>query len=63
MDEAWKELKKRLTEASILRHSDFIKPFILYTDISKKGVSVILVQYDAEAKADYVVEYFSRSLG
>src|SRR6266498_4709024 len=38
MDEAWKKLKKRLTEASILRHPDFIKPFILYTDASKKGV-------------------------
>ncbi len=42
MDEAWKELKKWLTEASILRHLDFTKLFILYTDISKKGISAIL---------------------
>jgi len=63
MDEAWKKLKKRLTEASILRHPDFIKPFILYTDVSKKGVGTILAQHDPEVKTDYVVEYFSRSLG
>jgi len=42
MDETWKELKKRLTKASILRHSDFAKPFILYTDINKRGVGAIL---------------------
>ena len=63
MDEAWKELKKWLTEASILRHPDFTKPFILYTDASKKGVGAILAQHDEKAKADYVVEYFSHSLG
>ena len=59
MNEVWKELKKRLTEAPILRHPDFTKPFILYTDISKKGVGAILAQHDDEAKADYVVKYFS----
>ncbi len=62
MDEAWKELKKRLTEAPILRYPDFTKPFILYTDVSKRGVGTILAQHDVEAKADYVVEYFSCSL-
>ncbi len=62
MDKAWKELKKWLTEAPILRHPNFAKPFILYTDASKKGVEAILAQHDDEAKADYVVEYFSRSL-
>src|SRR6266542_1057786 len=63
MDEVWKELKKRLTETPILRYSDFTKPFILYTNTSKKGVGAILAQHDEEAKADYVVEYFSCSLG
>ncbi len=63
MDEAWKELKKRLIETPILRHPDFTKPFILYTDISKRGVDAILAQHDIEAKADYVVKYFSQSLG
>ncbi len=58
-DKAWKELKKRLTEAPIFRHPDFIKLFVLYTDASKKGIGVILAQHDDEAKADYVVEYFS----
>jgi len=59
MDKAWKELKKRLTEVLILKHSDFTKPFILYTDASKKGVGAILAQHDDEAKVDYVIEYFS----
>jgi len=43
----------------ILRHPDFTKPFILYTDASKKDVGAILAQHDTEAKADYIVEYFS----
>jgi len=42
IDEAWKELKKRLTEVSILRHPDFTKLFILYTNVSKRGVGAIL---------------------
>ena len=58
-DAAWKKLKKRLTEVSILRHPDFTRPFILYTDASKKGVGAILAQHDEEAKADYMIEYFS----
>ena len=63
IDEAWKELKKWLTKALILRHPDFTKPFILYMNASKKGVDAILAQYDVEAKVDYVVEYFSWNLG
>ncbi len=43
MDEAWKELKKQLTEAPIFKHLDFTKLFILYTDISKKKIGIILV--------------------
>jgi len=42
MNKTWKELKKQLTEASIFRHPDFTRPFILYTDVSKKGVDAIL---------------------
>ncbi len=59
MDKAWKELKKCLTEAPILRHPDFTKPFILYIDVSKKGVGAILAQHNEEAKADYMIKYFS----
>jgi len=51
-----------LTEAFILKHPDFTKPFILYTNASKKGVGVILAQYNLEVKADYIVKYFNRSL-
>ena len=63
MDKAWRELKKRLTEVPIFRHPDFTKLFVLYTDASKRGVDTILAQYNEEAKADYVIEYFSQSLG
>jgi len=42
IDEIWKELKKWLIKAFILRYLDFTKLFILYTDISKKGIDVIL---------------------
>jgi len=51
-----------LTEAPILRHPDFTKPFILYTDANKKGIGAILAQYDTKTKADYVVKYFSQNL-
>ncbi len=63
MDKAWKELKKWLIEIPIFRHPDFTKPFILYTNVSKRGVGIILAQYDLEVKANYVIEYFSWSLG
>ncbi len=43
IDKAWKELKKWLIEALILRHLDFTKLFILYTNVSKKDVDVILI--------------------
>ena len=49
-------------EASIFKHSDFTKPFILYPDASKKGISAILAQHNSKAKANYVVKYFSCSL-
>ena len=62
MNEVWKEFKKQLIAASILRHLNFTKPFILYINVSKKDIGAILAQYDPEAKADYVVEYFSRNL-
>ncbi len=62
IDEAQKKLKKWLTNILILRYLNFIKPFILYTDTSKRGVNAILAQYDTKAKVNYVIEYFSHSL-
>ncbi len=52
-----------MTEVFILRHPDFTKLFILYTDACKRDVDAILAQHDPEVKANYVVEYFSYSLG
>ncbi len=51
-----------MIEVSILKYPDFTKLFILYINISKRGVGIILTQYDEEVKADYIVEYFSHSL-
>ncbi len=52
-----------MTETPILKHLNFTKLFILYTNTSKKGIDTILIQHDLEVKADYVVKYFSCNLG
>ena len=40
--ETFEELKKTLTEASVLLFSNFDKPFILCTDVSLKGLGAVL---------------------
>ena len=62
MEAAWEELCYRLTQTPVLRHPDFNKPFILYTDASKKGIGAVLCQKDEEVNADYVIQYYSRTL-
>src|SRR6266498_431685 len=41
---AFKTIKAKLAAASVVAHSDFNKPFILYTDVSGGGVGAILHQ-------------------
>ncbi len=55
MEAAWKELWYRLTQMPVLRHFDFNKPFILYTDVSKEDIGVVLCQKDEDIRADYVI--------
>ncbi len=55
MKAAWKELKYQLTQIPVLRYLDFNKPFILYTDASKKGIEAVLYQKNENVGADYVV--------
>ncbi len=42
MEKAWKELRYRLTQTPVLRHSNFNKPFILYINVSKEGIEAVL---------------------
>jgi len=55
MKAAWEEFRYRLIQIPVFRHLDFSKLFILYTDISKKGIGVVLYQKDEDIGADYVI--------
>ena len=46
-------IKKRMTMASIVAHSDFEKPFILYTDASGEGIGAVLHQKDDQVKGTH----------
>ncbi len=59
--ETFKELKKILMEAPVLLFPNFDKPFVLYTDVSLKGLGAVLEQED-ENKNLRPVAYASRSL-
>ena len=55
MELAWEELRYWLTQTPVLRHPDFNKLFILYTDASKEGIRAVLYQKDKDIRADYVI--------
>ncbi len=56
--EAFNTLKEKLLEFPILKRLDFSKVFILHTNQSALGISVILGQLDEEGK-EYVIDYAS----
>ena len=60
-DDAFQELKKRLTSPPILAFPDFNKQFILYTDASGFAISYILGQKDEKGR-ETVVAYGGRAL-
>ena len=47
---AFNDIKKRMTMTLIVAYSDFKKPFILYTDVSKEGIGAVLHQKDDQNK-------------
>ena len=59
--QAFKELKTRLTMAPILIYPDFTKKFYLYTDASNTGLGAVLAQKDQDGK-ERVVAYASVTL-
>src|SRR6266498_3013466 len=59
--ETFKELKKILMEAPVLLFPNFDKPFVLYTDVSLKGLRAVLEQENENGNLRPVA-YASRSL-
>ncbi len=58
---AFDEIKRRMMMAPIVAHSDFKKPFILYTDASGEGIGAVLYQKDDQGK-ERIIAYASRAL-
>ena len=59
--EGFNQLKKALIEAPVLAYPDYMKPFILETDASLKGLRAVLSQKGVDNEV-HVVAYASRSL-
>jgi len=58
---AFEKLKDSLVNAPILRHPNFDKPFILYTDGSYDGLGAVLSQKD-ENDQEVVIAYASKTI-
>ena len=58
---AFEQLKNKLTTTSFLIYPNFSKPFLLYTNVSYKGLGAVLAQLDEEGN-EHVIAYASRSL-
>lgn len=59
--QAFEKLRSYLLSYPLLRHPNFKKPFMIYTDASAYGVGAILKQLDDQGK-EVVVSYASRTL-
>lgn len=59
--QAFEELKLKLTTTPTLAHPDYSKPFLLYTDASGVGLGAVLAQHDDEGK-EHPIIYLSRTL-
>ena len=59
--QAFQELKNRLTSSPVLRLPDLSKPFIIQTDASKLGTGAVLLQQDAVG-VSHPCAYLSQAL-
>ena len=59
--QAFQELKNRLTSSPVLRLPDLSKPFFMQTDTSKLGTGAVLLQKDAAGSA-HPCAYLSQAL-
>ncbi|KIM63358.1 hypothetical protein SCLCIDRAFT_45046, partial [Scleroderma citrinum Foug A] len=59
--QAFAELKSRLTSSPVLRLPDLTKPFTIQTDASKLGTGAVLLQQDAEG-VSHPCAYLSQAL-
>jgi hypothetical protein len=60
-ENAFKTLKKALTESPVLIHPDMKKPFILHTDASNDGLGAVLSQLGEDEK-EHPIAYAARTL-
>src|SRR3984957_16312710 len=58
--QAFENLREKLTKAPIVQYPDFTKPFLLHTDASGTGVGAVLAQ--TEGTQEHVIAYASRTL-
>ena len=59
--EGFNQFKKALIEAPVLAYPDYMKPFILETDVSLKGLGAVLSQKGDDNEV-HVIAYASQSL-
>lgn len=59
--EAFDQLKQRLTSAPVLSHPDFSKPFFIQCDASNMGVGGVLYQLDYNGE-EHPIAYMSQKL-
>jgi RNase H-like domain found in reverse transcriptase len=58
--QAFENLREKLTKAPIVQYPDFTKSFLLHTDASGTGVGAVLAQ--KEETQEHVIAYASRTL-
>jgi len=61
-DQAFEELKKRISSPPILRLPDVSQPFIFQTDASHLGVGAVLLQEDTVGEKKPKVAFQKKSL-
>ena len=59
--EAFKQLKSKLTSAPVLGYPDYDKPFKIYSDASRTSLGAVMAQIDKNGK-ERVISYAGRTL-